>query len=105
MRKIAIHTALCVLCLGLERSGMLTLGELRRVFFDVDLTMAELDAAITSYGDLEKRLLAHGVQLEKENADMHHARLLIPSEFAAASAKKATAETPAAEAPPHKARE
>ena len=49
--RVAIHTALCVLCLGLEHQ--LPDVDLKRLFLNVSLTMAEIDAGITTYDSLE----------------------------------------------------
>ena len=78
VRKQAIHTALCVLCLGLDYTKSFTAEELRQIFFDVDLTLAEIDRGITSYLDLEKRIAAYGVILERESDDLHHAHIIPP---------------------------
>lgn len=76
--KLAIHTALCVLCIGLESTGRFTTGELRSIFFSVDLTLAELERGITSYTVLEKRLASYGVTLERVNDDLHNAKVGSP---------------------------
>lgn len=77
--KLAIHTALCVLCLGLDSTGRFTIDELRRIFFNVDLTLAEMDHGITSFTALEKQLAACGVVLERVSDDIHHARIIAPT--------------------------
>lgn len=77
--KLAIHTALCVLCIGLESTGRFTTDDLRRVFFSVDLTLAELERGITSYATIEKRLASCGITLERVNDDIHNAKVSSPS--------------------------
>ena len=62
--KVATHTALCVICLGLEASGTFDTDDLRRLFFNVDLTLAEIDSGRNSYGAIEEILTAKTVQLE-----------------------------------------
>ena len=49
--QVATHTALCILCLGLEHQ--LPSIDLNRLFLNVKLTMAEIDAGITTYDSLE----------------------------------------------------
>ena len=51
---MATHTALCILCLGLE--NQLPEMDLKRLFFNVDLTMAEIEAGLTTYGILEAEI-------------------------------------------------
>ena len=71
--RVAIHTALSVLCLGLESTGKFSEDDLRRIFFNVDLSMAEIEHGLISFTDVEKRLASHGVIIERENEDLHHA--------------------------------
>ena len=52
--QVATHTALCILCLGLE--SQMSSMDLKRLFFNVDLTMVELEAGITSYDALEAEI-------------------------------------------------
>lgn len=54
--QLATYTALCVLYLGLEKSGRFGENELRRLFLNVDLTLAEIDGGLNSYTQLEKAL-------------------------------------------------
>ena len=52
--RMATHTALCILCLGLE--NQMSDMDLKRLFFNVDLTMAEIEAGLTTYGILEAEI-------------------------------------------------
>ena len=56
VKAVAIHTSLCVLCLSLEASGRFTASELRRLFFDVDMTMAEIERGVNSYDGIAEAL-------------------------------------------------
>ena len=58
VKKIALHTAFCVICLGLEGTGRYTAEDLRKIFFSVDLTQAEIERGITSYEEIENSLEA-----------------------------------------------
>ncbi len=62
VEKLALHTALCVICLGLEIRY--TADELRRIFLSADLTEAELESGRTNYKELEEALLAKMVKIE-----------------------------------------
>ena len=72
--RVAIHTSLCVLCLGLEASKRFSEDELRRIFFNADMTMAEIDNGINSYSELESSLSARMLQVsvtEKEYSSVN----------------------------------
>ena len=73
--RIALHTALCVLCLGLDSTGQFSEDELRRLFFGVDLTIAEVEQGVTSFLDLEESLISYGIVVERESDDLHHVQL------------------------------
>ena len=62
--RVAIHTALCVLCLGLDSTGRLSHDELRALFFHADLTLAEIEHGINSYEKLAEGLSENMVSLE-----------------------------------------
>ena len=79
VEKVATHTALSVLCLGLESTGKYTSVQLRRIFFSVDLSLAELDHGNNTYEKLKEQLGVAGVELEREGEDIHHARILEPA--------------------------
>ena len=70
--RIALHTALCVLCLGLESTRLFTQDDLHHLFLGVDLTIAEIEHGITSFSDLENSLVSIGLTVEKETEDLHH---------------------------------
>ena len=78
VQKVAIHTALGVLCLGLESSKRFSENDLRDIFFNVDLSLAEVERGLVSYKALENRLAAYGVLVERESDDLHHARICDP---------------------------
>lgn len=54
--KLATFTALCVLYLGLEKSGRLDENQLKRIFINVDISMAEIEYGLNSYKKLEQSL-------------------------------------------------
>ena len=64
VERIALHTGLCVICLGLESTGKFSEEDLKRVFFAADLTLAEIDSGMNSYEYIERELLNKAVKLE-----------------------------------------
>ena len=67
--KVATHTALCVICLGLEATARFQKEDLRRLFFHVDLTLAEIDGGHNSYQEIEEYLSARMVTIEIEDGE------------------------------------
>ena len=55
MEKLALHTALCSICLGLEEKGFKQ-EELKKLFLAVDITKSEIENGTVSYEELEKRM-------------------------------------------------
>ena len=66
---VAIRTALAVICLGLESTGQFTEEKLRRLFFNVDLSLAEVESGRTSYEVIERDLLNKMVRDEMDQSD------------------------------------
>lgn len=54
--RLATFTALCVLYLGLESTMKFDELQLRRIFLNTDLTLAEIDRGLNSYENLEQTL-------------------------------------------------
>ena len=63
--KVATHTALCVIYLGLESTRRFHSEDLRRLFFNVDLTLAEIDSGCNSYAALEENLASQLITIEQ----------------------------------------
>jgi len=55
MEKLALHTALCSICLGLEEKGFKQ-EELKKLFLDLDITKREIEGGTESYENLERRM-------------------------------------------------
>ena len=55
MEKLALHTALCSICLGLEKKGYKQ-EELKKLFLAVDITKSEIENGTETYEELEKRI-------------------------------------------------
>lgn len=54
--RLATFTALCVLYLALEKSGRFDADQMRRLFLNVNLALAEIENGMNSYARLEKEL-------------------------------------------------
>ena len=55
MEKLALHTAMCSICLGLEEKGF-THEALKELFLAVDNKKSEIDSGTESYEKLERRM-------------------------------------------------
>lgn len=69
IRKIALYTALSVICLGINESGKFTKDDIRNIFFDVDLTIAEIENGINSYDQLKEQLERNQVSIQIDPDD------------------------------------
>ena len=70
LKEDALHSALCIICLGLEKTKQFSHEELRRLFFNVSLTMAEIESGITSYDRISKQLQEKHIVFQDSNDDM-----------------------------------
>lgn len=70
VERIALHTGLCAICLGLESTNRFNREELKRIFFSADLTLAEIESGVNSYEEIEQELMKHMVKIEMEGEDM-----------------------------------
>ena len=59
--KVAMHTALCVIYLALER--LIDKDELKEIIFSADLTLAEVESGINSFDELQEELLERTAEL------------------------------------------
>jgi len=69
LRKVALHTALCVVCLGLAATKQFEDEDLRRIFLGVDLTQAEIERGINSYAEIEEYLKSQMIEIDVQNED------------------------------------
>ena len=69
--KNATHIALCVICLGLDFTGRFEIDELRQIFFNVDLTLSEIDHGCNSFAFIENALNGYGLKIERVDDDIH----------------------------------
>ena len=67
VEKVALDTALCVVYLGLEKK--IDAEELKRIFFNADLTRAEIEHGLTSFDELERDLLSRTTELGRISND------------------------------------
>ncbi len=70
LRKNALHAALCTIALGLESTGEYSDERLHRIFFNADLTLAEISSGMTTYADLSAVARNHGIILSEGPDDM-----------------------------------
>ena len=59
--KVAMHTALCVIYLALER--LIDKDELKEIFISADLTVAEVESGINSFDAIQEELLGRTAEL------------------------------------------
>ena len=76
--KIATHTALCVICLGLDSTGHFTEDELRQIFFNADLTLSEIDHGCNSFHAIENKLNEYSLIIERIDDDCHSIHIMKP---------------------------
>ena len=55
MKKLALHTALCSICLGLEEKGY-TPDQLQSLFAEVEQTKSKIDCGEVTYKELKNRM-------------------------------------------------
>lgn len=70
LKKNALHAALCTIALGLQSTGQYSDEQLRRIFFNADLTLAEISNGMTSYVDLSETVRKYGIVLSEGRDDM-----------------------------------
>ena len=61
-QSVALYTALNSICLGLMQTGKFSEEELRRVFFNVDLSLAEIESGRSTLKKIEKELAGRMVK-------------------------------------------
>ena len=61
-QSVALYTALNSICLGLMQTGKFSEEELRRVFFNVDLSLAEIERGRSTLKKIEKELAGRMVK-------------------------------------------
>lgn len=70
VERIALHTGLCAICLGLESTDRFSKEELKRIFFSADLTLAEIESGVNSYEEIDQELVKHMIKIEMEGEDL-----------------------------------
>ena len=66
--------------LGLYYRGHFTEEKIRRIFFNADLTLAEIEQGIISYEKISEKLLTHGIQLNDPNHNSYIPSVQIASQ-------------------------
>ena len=67
--KVAIHTALSVICLGLDSTGRFSEEDFHRIFLGADLTLAEIESGVNSFEEIEQSLISQLIKLEVDEND------------------------------------
>ena len=70
LKKNALHAALCIIALAMKSTKLYSSEDLRRIFFNVDLTMAEISSGATSYERLLETVRSYGIELSEGADDM-----------------------------------
>lgn len=70
LKKNALHAALCIIALAMKSTKLYSSEDLRRIFFNVDLTMAEIGSNATSYEHLLEKVRSYGIELSEGADDM-----------------------------------
>ena len=66
LKEKAVHAALSLIALGLNNTGRCDEGLIRRIFLNVSLTRAEIEAGRTSYESLLKDIQARGIMIDED---------------------------------------
>ena len=70
LKKNALHAGLCIIALGMKALDLYSNEDLRSIFFNVDLTLAEIDRGVTSYDKLLETVQGYGIRLSQGASDM-----------------------------------
>jgi len=70
LKKNAIYTAICMILVGLRATQAFDFELLGRVYFNADLTLAEIEHGYTSYGDLRNWAIEQDIIVTEDREDM-----------------------------------
>lgn len=68
--KNAIHIALCSICLGLDATERLDRAQLRAIFSNAALTLAEIEGGCSSYDQIAREIMRHGLSVDQSEEDI-----------------------------------
>lgn len=63
LQQNALYSGICLTAIGLKKTGHYTHDDLLDIYFDVDLTLAEIEHGVLSYDTLHKQLKEQGIEL------------------------------------------
>ena len=63
LQQNALYSGICLTAIGLKKTGHYTHNDLLDIYFDVDLTLAEIEHGVLSYDTLHKQLKEQGIEL------------------------------------------
>lgn len=69
-RENSTFLALCSICLGLDSGEELSREQLRRIFSNVALTLAEIESGCTSYQQLAVEITRHGLSVTETETEV-----------------------------------
>lgn len=61
LKENALHSALCLLCMGLEATGQFSEAQLKHLFFNAGITLAEIQSGCRTYGAIAEELREKGI--------------------------------------------
>ena len=70
LKDNAIHAALCIIWLGIEKTQEFSEGSLRHLFLNANLTLAEVQAGYTTYEQLADEMENRGYALRESTDEM-----------------------------------
>ncbi|MBO4913890.1 MAG: hypothetical protein J5449_01675 [Oscillospiraceae bacterium] len=69
LRENAIFSALCLICLGLDSMKLLGSDEIRKLFLNADITIAEIQKGCNSYSAISDSLKTRGITISDSSDD------------------------------------
>lgn len=71
LRENALHSALCLLCMGLEATEQFSEEQLKYLFLNADLTLAEIESGCRTYDSILEELREKGVTFVNTGKHIH----------------------------------
>ena len=65
LKRNALHAAFCTIALGFRATGQFTDDQLRLIFLNADITLAEVESGMTSFDRLQSAIQAHGIVIKE----------------------------------------
>ncbi len=65
LKRNALHAAFCTIALGFRATRQFTDDQLRLMFLNADITLAEVECGMTSFDKLQSAIQAHGIVIKE----------------------------------------